>query len=218
MRASAVLFALLPALASAHLTSRQTPVLPDCATNCIDQLGGGCAPGDIVCYCSDPANVANVQACLPTVCSGDDLQNAQAAGLAICEAVGVSQTSLGASATAATETDAETDTATDESVSTLGTTAPTSGTNSTTARSSAGTAGVTTHAAASSVASTARPTSAAGTTATSATTGSSGNSTSHTGSANSTSTSHGAGFPAATHVVGALMGGLVVVGGAVIGF
>ena len=58
---------LLVLSSQAHLTSRQTPVLPDCATNCIDQLGGGCAPGDIVCYCSDPANVANVQACLPTV-------------------------------------------------------------------------------------------------------------------------------------------------------
>ncbi|KAK1924058.1 hypothetical protein DB88DRAFT_526601 [Papiliotrema laurentii] len=198
-----------PPVARRSVTPRQIGFptnLPACAQPCMDNLTARCQPPTIQCVCADTANIDDAAQCVQNFCTGADLQNAVNDVLFMCDGITPAASGGSASATnnttvtATTVTNAVTNTATatitDGIVGTVNTSA--TGTNSTVARSSA---------------STPAPASSIVTSATSVIV----NTSTHAGSSSTSATSHGAGYPAATHVVGTFMGGLVVVGAAVIG-
>ena len=60
----------------------------DCAISCLQNADlGSCSATDNVCLCNNQPFIDSTTACIENACSGDDLANAEAFAVAICESV-----------------------------------------------------------------------------------------------------------------------------------
>ncbi|KAF9001187.1 hypothetical protein BDQ17DRAFT_1426752 [Cyathus striatus] len=104
MRFSVAALTILGAALSASastLLARQS--IPTCGQPCILNADlGSCSATDTLCLCQSSAFVSSTTQCIVSSCSGQDLQDAEAAARALCAQVGVTLTdSVAASSTTA---------------------------------------------------------------------------------------------------------------------